>query len=96
MTTLNERPGPSSAHSGDQPSAPAQHADPAPVAFLLTVSEAAARLRIGRTTMYELISTGAVESVTVGRLRRVRPVDLEIYVARLQSAPIVRSWRRPA
>jgi excisionase family DNA binding protein len=40
-------------------------------AVLLTVEEAAERLRIGRTSMYRLVSTGAVETVTVGRLRRV-------------------------
>ncbi|WNI15715.1 excisionase family DNA-binding protein [Actinacidiphila sp. ITFR-21] len=38
---------------------------------LLTVEEAAYRLRIGRTTCYKLIRTGALASVTVGSLRRV-------------------------
>jgi excisionase family DNA binding protein len=41
------------------------------LAVLLTVEEAARRLNIGRTTMYALVSSGAVESVTIGRLRRV-------------------------
>jgi excisionase family DNA binding protein len=50
---------------------------------LLTVEEAARLLRIGRTLMYRLISTGQVASVTVGRLRRVRPGDLETYAAHL-------------
>jgi excisionase family DNA binding protein len=54
--------------------------------LLLTVPEAAARLAIGRTLMYELISTGAVASVQVGRLRRIRPADLESYAASL--APV--------
>jgi excisionase family DNA binding protein len=45
-----------------------------PDLILLTVEEAAVRLRIGRTSMYRLVATGAVESVTVGRLRRV-PVE---------------------
>ena len=87
MTTIDHRPGPSPATDDDQPLSGEQSRNE-PVAFLLTVTEAAARLRIGRTLMYELISTGAVESVTVGRLRRVRPVDLETYVAGLQAAPI--------
>jgi excisionase family DNA binding protein len=39
--------------------------------LLLTVEEAAKRLRIGRTVMYWLVSSGTVESVTVGSLRRV-------------------------
>ncbi|MCX5312095.1 helix-turn-helix domain-containing protein [Streptomyces sp. NBC_00154] len=41
---------------------------------LLTVEEAARRLRIGRTVCYRLISSGELESITVGHLRRV-PVD---------------------
>jgi len=51
--------------------------------LLLTVTEAAARLGIGRTFMYELISTGAIPSVRVGRLRRIRATDLEAYAAGL-------------
>lgn len=50
-----------------------------PTRLLLTVPEAARRLGIGRTLMYELISTGQIASVRVGRLRRVRPTDLEAY-----------------
>lgn len=41
---------------------------------LLTVEEAARRLRIGRTLCYRLISSGELESITVGHLRRV-PAD---------------------
>jgi excisionase family DNA binding protein len=55
--------------------------------LLLTVPEAAARLGIGRTLMYQLISIGAVASVQVGRLRRIRPADLESYAASL--APVI-------
>ena len=53
-------------------------------AVLLTVEEAAKRLRIGRTSMYRLVSTGAVETVMVGRLRRVPPECLAEYVTRLR------------
>ncbi len=53
-------------------------------AVLLTVEEAAERLRIGRTSMYRLVSTGAVETVTVGRLRRVPAECLAEYVTRLR------------
>lgn len=52
-------------------------------ADLLTVEEAAERLRIGRTKMYGLISTGEVESVTIGTLRRVPPECLTAFVAEL-------------
>lgn len=57
-----------------------------PSAFLLTVEEAAARLRIGRTSMYRLIKTGEIESVPVGRLRRIAPEALVEYVNRLRAA----------
>jgi excisionase family DNA binding protein len=60
-----------------------------PAQLLLTVPEAAAQLRIGRTLMYELISTGAVKSVLVGRLRRIRPADLAEYAASLVPADAV-------
>jgi excisionase family DNA binding protein len=59
---------------------------PAPLTaahVLLTVEEAAERLNIGRTTMYALVSTGDIESVTIGRLRRIPAECLEIYVAAL-------------
>lgn len=42
--------------------------------LLLTVEEAADRLGIGRSLMYQLLGRGHVGSVHVGRLRRV-PLD---------------------
>ena len=48
--------------------------------FLLTVEEAALRLKLGRTTMYRLIATGEVASVSIGRLRRVPVEALITYV----------------
>jgi excisionase family DNA binding protein len=45
-----------------------------PMPLVLTVEQAAERLGIGRTIMYALVSSGAVESVRIGRLRRV-PAD---------------------
>ncbi|CAM5469227.1 helix-turn-helix domain-containing protein [Streptomyces viridifaciens] len=47
----------------------------------LTVEEAARRLGIGRTTMYALVASGEVPSVTIGRLRRVPAEALKEYVA---------------
>ena len=41
---------------------------------MLTLTEAAERLSIGRSTVYELLASGALESVYIGRLRRI-PVD---------------------
>ena len=59
---------------------------PGPTRTLLSVEAAATQLSIGRTTMYALIKTGAIESVRVGRLRRVPASALTDYVARLGKA----------
>jgi excisionase family DNA binding protein len=53
--------------------------------ILLTIEEAAQWLKIGRTLMYELVRTGDVESVTIGRLRRIPFECLTEYVARLRA-----------
>jgi excisionase family DNA binding protein len=55
-----------------------------PDGLLLTVEEAAERLRLGRTLVYRLISSGELESVKVGRLRRVPAECLPEYVAALR------------
>jgi excisionase family DNA binding protein len=52
--------------------------------LLLTVEEAAKRLRLGRTLVYRLISSGELESVKVGRLRRVPAECLPEYVDTLR------------
>ncbi len=55
---------------------------------LLMKPEAAARqLGLGRTTVYELIRSGELESVKVGRLRRVPVAAISEYVARLRARP---------
>jgi excisionase family DNA binding protein len=50
--------------------------------LLRTVAEAAARLGIGRTFMYQLLSAGEVASVHVGRLHKVPVAALKDYVER--------------
>jgi excisionase family DNA binding protein len=52
---------------------------------LLTVEEAATVMAIGRTKMFELIATGAVESVRIGSSRRVPSAAVEAYVQRLRT-----------
>lgn len=52
--------------------------------LLLTVEEAADRLGIGRSLMYELIGCGQIVSIHVGRLRRVPLESLADYVAALR------------
>jgi excisionase family DNA binding protein len=51
--------------------------------MLLTVEESAAVLGIGRSLMFELIGSGTIETVRVGRLRRIQPEALRRYVASL-------------
>jgi excisionase family DNA binding protein len=51
---------------------------------LLKVEEAAQRLAIARTSMFHLLATGEVESIRVGRLRRIPVECLEEYVGRLR------------
>ena len=51
--------------------------------LLLSVEEAAAELRIGRSRMFELIRRGEVVSVRVSGSRRVIRDSLKTYVDRL-------------
>ena len=43
--------------------------------------EAAEYLRVGRTTMYMLLKSRAIPSITEGRVRIVRKSDLDAYIA---------------
>lgn len=52
--------------------------------LLLTVEQAADRLSVSRSLMYELIGQGRVGSIRVGRLRRVPSEALTEYVASLR------------
>ncbi len=45
---------------------------------------AAAQLGIGRSKLFELIAAGEIETVQIGRSRRVPADALEDYVARLR------------
>ena len=53
---------------------------------LFTVEEAARALGIGRTRMFELIQSGSVETVLIGRLRRIPVDELDAFVARLRES----------
>ena len=48
--------------------------------LLLTVPEAARVLAIGRTTLYELISSGAIEAVHIGRAIRIPVASARAFV----------------
>jgi excisionase family DNA binding protein len=57
-----------------------------PERVLLTVEEVAERLGIGRTTTFRLVKTGEIESVRIGRLRRIHIDAVNAYAARLVAA----------
>lgn len=50
---------------------------------LLTVEEVAEALQVGRCMVYDLLRTGQLESVKIGRLRRVRPEALREFTSRI-------------
>ncbi|MEW5653946.1 helix-turn-helix domain-containing protein [Streptomyces cinereoruber] len=49
---------------------------------LLTVPEAMARLKIGRSALYDLLRTRRLSSLTIGRARRIPAHALDEYVQR--------------
>ena len=53
--------------------------------LLYTIPEAAAALRISRTKLYELLDSGDVESVYIGRSRKIPAEALRIYIDRLRT-----------
>lgn len=57
----------------------------APDRLLLKVEEVADRLNVGRSTAYHLVLTGEIESVMVGRLRRVPVQAVADYIERLRA-----------
>lgn len=57
---------------------------PSDAARLMTVTEVAKKLQVGRGTVYRLLAEGQIDSVSIGRLRRVTPEQLEAYVGRLR------------
>ena len=55
------------------------------VRLLLSVEEAAQRLHIGRSTVYTLVAQNQLESVKIGKLRRIPATALDDYVASLRA-----------
>jgi excisionase family DNA binding protein len=53
--------------------------------IVFTVEEAAERLRIGRTLVYALVRSGDIESITIGRLRRIPCDALDDFVSRMRT-----------
>ena len=63
----------------------ADTAPSSPLAALLTINEAAARLRVGRSTAYELIASGQLEVVHIGRSARVPVEAIDEFVQNLRA-----------
>lgn len=56
-----------------------------PGRLVLTVEEAAERLGVGRTLVYALVRSGEIESIAIGRLRRIPCDALEDFVGRMRN-----------
>lgn len=55
---------------------------------LLTVEETAERLGVGRTMVFRLLRSGALESVQIGRLRRIRRSAIDDFADRLAAEAV--------
>jgi excisionase family DNA binding protein len=64
------------------PEAPAPVTPPLPK-LLVSFDDAAERLSIGRTKLYQLVREHQIKTVRIGRLHRVRVIELERDVDRL-------------
>jgi excisionase family DNA binding protein len=65
--------------SGDSESTPAESpaVSPTPPKGLMTVEEAAERLRVDPKTVYRLINMGELKAILIGRVYRVEEEDLD-------------------
>jgi excisionase family DNA binding protein len=53
--------------------------------LVYTIPEAATALRISRTKLYELLDSGEIESIHIGRGRKIPADALRIYIDRLRA-----------
>ena len=72
-------------HQPDSPSSPAP--------LLLTVQQAAEMLGIGRSTLYELLGAGELQSVKLGGSRRIPFSAVREYVERLLARDVQGNWQ---
>ena len=59
--------------------------------FLNSVDESCQKLGIGRTRLFELISSGALVSVKIGRSRRIPQSSIDEFISSLISADFERA-----
>ena len=67
-----------------------------PNPLLVTVAEAARVLAVGRTTLYELIGSGQLATVHIGRAVRVPMDELRSFVSKRSEAAVPPTTRRIA
>jgi excisionase family DNA binding protein len=73
-----------------------QDSQSAPVEpLLITMEDAARRLSVGRTLIYEQVRRGKLPSIRVGRCRRIALIDLERFVEHLREDASQRAFRYP-
>lgn len=53
--------------------------------ILLKVPEAAAALRVGRTTLFALLRSGALRSISIGKRRLIAASEIERFVESLSA-----------
>ncbi|REJ91098.1 MAG: DNA-binding protein [Planctomycetota bacterium] len=58
---------------------------------LLTVREAAELLRLGRSTLYNLMDRGLLAYVKIGRARRIPPSEIERLVNASMITPVAQN-----
>jgi len=58
--------------------------------LLLTIPQAAHRLGVGRTTVYELTNAGELEVVHIGRCARVPAAALDAFVERIRDQSVTK------
>jgi len=61
--------------------------DPDSSRLLITIEEAARRLSIGRSHVYEVMRRGLLRSVRIGRSHRILERDLEAFIGQLLDSP---------
>jgi len=52
--------------------------------LLLTIPEAASSIAVSRSTLYRLIDSGQIETLTVRGLKRIRPAALQRFIEQQQ------------
>ncbi|HEV2377904.1 MAG TPA: excisionase family DNA-binding protein [Streptosporangiaceae bacterium] len=61
--------------------------------LVYSVEEAADLLGIGRTFMFQLIGTGEVESIKIGKLRKIPHDAIDGYIKRLRAEQVIHIQR---